>query len=119
MLRAIGYDVHCIQKDGKVGVHSPIELKYGPVVDLDYVTVVGISVPGMTTKQSGQNLYSLSYFQEEKGDVVEIGTWQGRSASFLARATHESGNGDFFAIDHFQGSPLCQNSCRLFLKSCV
>ncbi len=104
MLREIGYDVHRIEKNNKVSAYSPIELKYGPVVDLDYVAIIGISLPGMTTKQSGQNLFSLSYFQQEKGDVVEIGTWQGRSASFLARATYESGNGEFFAIDHFQGS---------------
>ena len=35
---------------------------------------------------------------------MEVGSWQGRSTSFLARAEKNSKNGRFFAIDHFQGN---------------
>jgi predicted O-methyltransferase YrrM len=58
----------------------------------------------MVPTKSGAYLYLLCYFQRLAGDVAEIGSWQGRSASFIARATREAGNGRFFAIDHFKGN---------------
>ena len=58
----------------------------------------------MIGADSGRHLYSLCYFQVEEGDVVEIGSWQGRSASFLARAVENSGNGNFYAVDHCKGN---------------
>jgi predicted O-methyltransferase YrrM len=75
-----------------------------PAVDLDALSAIGATIPGMIAPRSGEHLFSLCYFQQEQGDVVEIGSWQGRSTSFLARAVAESGNGGFFAIDHFRGN---------------
>lgn len=85
--------------------YSRLPAENRKVVDLDLVSSIASTIPGMISKQSGELIYTLCYFQKEKGDVAEIGSWQGRSASFLARATHESGNGNFYAIDHFKGNP--------------
>lgn len=65
---------------------------------------VGNGIEGMISIETGISLYLLARFQMEIGDVVEIGSWQGRSSSFLISATVQSGNGKFFAIDHFSGN---------------
>jgi predicted O-methyltransferase YrrM len=75
------------------------------IVDLAKIALIAETIPGMITPLSGQLIYALCSFQKEEGDVVEIGSWQGRSASFLARSTFESKNGQFYAIDHFKGNP--------------
>jgi predicted O-methyltransferase YrrM len=36
--------------------------------------------------------------------VVEVGSWQGYSTSFLASAVRDSRNGAMYAIDHFRGN---------------
>jgi MMP 1-O-methyltransferase len=74
------------------------------IVDLERLSNISLSIPGMISPRSGQMLYALCAFQDIVGDVVEIGSWQGRSSSFLARAVKESGNGKFYAIDHFKGN---------------
>lgn len=89
--------------DGSVDPCSDL-LKERKIVDLERIASISLAIPGMITPRSGQILYSLCLFQEAVGDVVEIGSWQGRSTSFLARAARDSGNGRFFAIDHFKGN---------------
>lgn len=79
-------------------------LSYRQIVDLERLSNIALSIPGMISPRSGQILYTLCVFQEIAGDVVEIGSWQGRSTSFLARAVKDSGNGKFHAIDHFKGN---------------
>jgi len=79
-------------------------LKQRKIVDIDKLATLAENVPGMINSLNGRFLFILNYFQEIKGDVVEIGSWQGRSTSFLARATNESNNGNFYAIDHFKGN---------------
>ena len=74
------------------------------IIDVEKLGQMSLSVPGMVTPEAGKFLYSLCYMQDLKGDVVEIGSWQGRSTIFLATAAKESGNGDFYAIDHFKGN---------------
>ncbi len=74
------------------------------IVDLEALAAMSRSIPGMISPRRGQLLYALCYMQRLEGDVVEIGSWQGRSTSFLARAVRESGNGRLFAIDHFKGN---------------
>lgn len=100
-----GYDISKVQQfSGSYSPYSLIKMKSVKVVDLDALAKISLSVPGMITTKVGQLLYSLCYMQELKGDVVEIGSWQGRSASFLARAVSNSKNGQFYAIDHFKGN---------------
>ena len=83
--------------------YSLITLRSEKIVDLEALQKIALSIPGMISSDSGRQLYSLCYFQVEEGDVVEIGSWQGRSASFLAGALENSGNGNFYAVDHFKG----------------
>ncbi|MFX0138467.1 MAG: class I SAM-dependent methyltransferase [Candidatus Hodarchaeota archaeon] len=62
-------------------------------------------LPGMITDESGRNLFLIAFTQELLGDIVEIGSWQGKSTIFLAKAVASSGNGRLYAIDHFKGNP--------------
>jgi predicted O-methyltransferase YrrM len=104
MLGRFGYELtRPIMFDGSLDPHSHL-LDGKNIVDLDRLAQISLSIPGMVTPRSGQILYALCAFQEATGDVVEIGSWQGRSTSFLARAVSDSGNGRFFAIDHFKGN---------------
>ena len=58
----------------------------------------------MLSSESGKFLYALCYMQQITGDVVEVGSWQGYSTSFLASAVRDSENGRLYAIDHFHGN---------------
>lgn len=108
-LGKLGYKISKIQPKshqftGSYSPYSSIDLKSGQIVDLEALAQISTSIPGMTSPKSGQFLYSMCYMQELIGDVVEIGSWQGRSTSFLARAVNNSRNGKFYAIDHFKGN---------------
>ena len=61
-------------------------------------------VPGMITDEAGQLLFIMAYSQQIDGDIVEIGSWQGKSTICLARAALLAGNGAVYAIDHFRGN---------------
>ena len=74
------------------------------ISSLQTVAASASSIPGMLSEESGKILYVLCATQLLDGDVVEIGSWQGYSTSFLGRATRDSRNGTFFAIDHFRGN---------------
>lgn len=63
------------------------------------------SVPGMITEESGKNLFAMAFAQDMKGDIVEIGSWQGKSTIYLGKAAESSKNGKVFAVDHFKGNP--------------
>ena len=91
--------------DTPIDPYSTIKLNsVNNIVDLESLATISLTLPGMITTKSGQFLYTLCYLQQKEGDVVEIGSWQGRSSSFLARAVLNSQNGRFYAIDHFKGS---------------
>jgi predicted O-methyltransferase YrrM len=62
-------------------------------------------IPGMVSLQRGLLLYLVALAAGPEGDVVEIGSWQGRSTAFLAQACEDSGNGVVHAIDWFRGNP--------------
>jgi len=74
------------------------------VTDLNNLVEMASRIPGMLTEEAGKFLFALCYTQQMQGDVVEIGSWQGYSTSFLARAVAESRNGRIYAIDHFRGN---------------
>jgi len=93
-----------IENISNINPYSKLPKNKQDIVDLEKISAVASGIPGMINTSSGKLMYILCYFQLEKGDVVEIGSWQGRSSSFLARATTESKNGKFFAIDHFKGN---------------
>jgi len=62
-------------------------------------------IPGMVPVERCVYLYFLAYSSNLNGDIIEIGSWQGRTTSFLAKACKDSQNGVVYAIDHFQGNP--------------
>ena len=43
--------------------------------------------------------------QDLLGDVIEIGSFQGKSTFFLGLAVKYSSNGHLYCIDHFKGNP--------------
>lgn len=75
------------------------------ITDLDELVERSSQIPGMLSREAGKFLYALCYMQSESGDVVEVGSWQGYSTSFLGQAVKDSGNGRLFAVDHFKGNP--------------
>ena len=82
-----------------------IEDKYlNKTPDLTRISFIGQHIRGMTQKYAGELLFNLAYMQDLKGDVIEIGSYLGKSAFFLGNAVKLSGNGKLFAIDHFKGN---------------
>jgi MMP 1-O-methyltransferase len=76
-----------------------------PVISLDQLSLSLDSVPGMMSPEAGPTLFILSITQRIRGDIIEIGSWQGRSTIFLAKGALASQNGRVYAVDHFQGNP--------------
>ena len=85
-------------------IFSSIGMSGNQIVDLEKLSSCAQEIPGMTDSKAGQFLFTMCYLQQEEGDVVEIGSWQGRSTSYLARAVQSSGNGKMYAIDPFTGN---------------
>lgn len=93
--------------------YSAVQSRTPRVLDLEGVACIGSAVPGMITDRAGELLFSLSYSQLDKGDVVEIGSWQGRSTIYLALGAREAVNGTVYAIDHFKGNPSKERRYRV------
>ena len=74
------------------------------ILDLAILEDMGNVIPGMSNPSDLKILSALCFYQTQLGDVVEIGSWQGRSTIFLKYATDMSKNGKFFAIDNFKGN---------------
>ena len=62
------------------------------------------SIPGMLPNRRCLHLYLLA-LGGVAGDVIEIGSWMGRSTAYLAQACADSDNGVVHAIDTFRGNP--------------
>ena len=88
-----------------MGPVAPVLPRAGELPDLERYANESAAVPGMMHPKCAQLLYALCAQQLIAGDVAEVGSWQGYSTSFLARAVRDTGNGRLFAIDHFQGNP--------------
>lgn len=74
------------------------------ILDLAILERMGSVIPGMSDTSDLKILSALCFYQTQLGDVVEIGSWQGRSTIFLKYATDMSKNGKFFAVDNFKGN---------------
>jgi predicted O-methyltransferase YrrM len=88
------------------GLKSTIDKKISPKsLDLYQLQSYANKIPGMISIEVGSYLYTLVTSQNRiEGDVVEIGSWQGRSTIFIAAAMKVNPNGKFYAIDHFKGN---------------
>ena len=74
------------------------------------------NIPGMTGDCEGQLLFYLALLGEVKGDVIEIGSWLGRSTLLLAKGCQISGNGIVHAVDTFKGNPGKEHIYKAPLK---
>lgn len=77
----------------------------GSVDSLEALATELAQIPGMISPGRGVHHYLLAYAQSLKGDIIEVGSWQGRNTCFLAAACRDSDNGVVHAIDHFEGNP--------------
>jgi len=61
-------------------------------------------IPGMIKFEEGQYLYWLArYGADEGADIAEVGTWLGRSTSFLAAGLADrSSNARLVCFDHYE-----------------
>ncbi len=105
LFHKLGYDVRRVKQlekpDSTVSGYSETNTL---ITDIEKLAQCGEHIPGMISPSSGQMLYTLCYMQSMHGDVVEIGSWQGRSTFFLGNAVKDSNNGSLYAIDHFKGN---------------
>lgn len=105
LVNSLGYDLVSLEKSMDYGdFYSKYSGVNKNITDIEKLGKMSLTIPGMITPEAGKFLFTLCYMQETAGDVVEIGSWQGRSTTFLARAVKESKNGNFYAIDHFEGN---------------
>ena len=74
------------------------------IINVDNLSELSSNIRGMISSRAGEELFSLAYMQNLSGDVLEVGSFQGKSTFFLGSAVKLSGNGKMFAIDHFKGN---------------
>lgn len=63
------------------------------------------TVPGMIDVDRCILHMVVCFTQAARGDVIEVGAWQGRNSIALALGCRASGNGTLTVIDHFRGNP--------------
>ncbi len=62
------------------------------------------NILGMITEKELQALLFLSTYGNSSGNIIEIGSWVGKSTSFLAKGCSIRREGIVYAIDHFRGT---------------
>ena len=70
------------------------------------------TVPGFLNIAEGVALMSLAASTFGAAAIVEVGSFKGRSTSFLAAGCHFAGRGHVYAVDHFKGSPEHQKGAH-------
>ena len=74
------------------------------IINLENISSLSKNIHGMIEPRAGEELFSIAYMQSLKGDVLEIGSFQGKSTFFLGSAVKYSKNGKMIAVDHFKGN---------------
>jgi hypothetical protein len=74
------------------------------ILNLNKISLLSDNIEGMISSRAGEELFGLAYMQKLQGDVIEVGSFQGKSTMFLGMAVKYSGNGHLYAIDHFKGN---------------
>ncbi|MBD3279110.1 MAG: hypothetical protein GF390_00165, partial [Candidatus Pacebacteria bacterium] len=62
-------------------------------------------ITGMLTDQEAEVLFYLSATANTTGNIVEVGSWLGKSTIYLAKGCQVSENGRVYAVDTFKGNP--------------
>lgn len=76
-----------------------------PVIGyINEIVFKSLTVEGWLSDIQGVALFLLARYPTVPGEVVEIGSWKGRSAGFLAQGVKLFNNGDIHCIDTFKGS---------------
>lgn len=89
------------------------EVPANKIISLDNLSALSSNIRGMITPRAGEELFALAYMQSIQGNVVEIGSFQGKSTYFLGTAVKLSSNGKMYAIDHFKGNVGKENSYKV------
>ena len=66
-------------------------------------------IQGWLSDEEGYLLYRLARDGEGGGEIVEIGSWMGRSTAWLAAGSKTAGRERVHAVDTFAGSPEHQD----------
>lgn len=108
----------CLRQFGLKITRLDSMASYEPIATFAYRGLISFRnatapIPGMVSIESAELLYSLCLMQGLRGDILEIGSWQGKSTSYLARAAKDSANGRVFAVDHFKGNVGKENMYRV------
>jgi len=74
-------------------------------IDLGQIRLFLGTVPGMIDVERCILHMAICFTQAARGDVIEVGAWQGRNSIALALGCKASGNGSLTVIDHFKGNP--------------
>jgi hypothetical protein len=56
------------------------------IISIDNLSGLSRNIRGMISSRAGEELFSIVYMQSLSGDVVEIGSFQGKSTFFLGSA---------------------------------
>ncbi|PIR59470.1 MAG: hypothetical protein COU69_00020 [Candidatus Pacebacteria bacterium CG10_big_fil_rev_8_21_14_0_10_56_10] len=82
-------------------------------VDFNAFSVVTRTIPGMISAAEAQALFSLSALGVGQGaihgDIIEVGSWLGKSTVYLALGCLVSSHGLVHAVDTFEGDPSKQS----------
>jgi predicted O-methyltransferase YrrM len=62
-------------------------------------------VEGWLGRREGRYLYALARVGSEKGVIVEIGSWKGKSTIYLAEGSRAGGGASVYAVDPHVGGP--------------
>jgi predicted O-methyltransferase YrrM len=72
-----------------------------------HLTVLADSIEpiqGWLDKEAGKVLYRLARFHVPTPNIVELGSWKGRSTAWLANGIRDRGEGRVYAVDTWQGT---------------
>lgn len=67
-------------------------------------TAKELLVEGYLGDREGEALFNLAKYGSGNGEIVEIGSWKGRSTIYLAKGSKEAKREKITAIDTFKGS---------------
>jgi MMP 1-O-methyltransferase len=78
------------------------------------ITRLANSVKGFLSEQEGVKLYELAFAAASRGPCLEIGSYCGKSALFLAAGCRARGKFILFSVDHHSGSEEQQRGEEYF-----